>query len=141
MEATSRRVSTTSKVKNAPTPRLWSTTNFGHPPPILTVDTPGSTGWSRRIWRGHSFNVLIEVTRAHSSSLGQPVSAVNVAGISYHHQPTHGVRPHTLQLVNTRLSRMLFGSTRLASSRCQVEGHHKLTKQYRDRGECSVSAK
>lgn len=80
---TRRRSSTTSNVRNAPMPRFWLSRNFAQPSPTLTAEIPSLT--SRRRWncRGHSVGVVIEVTRAHSSSPGQPVSEVNEAGISY----------------------------------------------------------
>lgn len=63
-------------------PRFWSATNLDHPPPTLVAAIPESTSGSRRNRSGHSFTVLMEVTSAHSSSCGHPVSAKNEAGIS-----------------------------------------------------------
>ena len=71
--------------------RLWSVTNLAHPPPTLVAEIPVCMSGSRRNRTGHSFIVDIEVTRAHSSSTGHPVSNVNVAGIPCewpHHMPT-----------------------------------------------------
>lgn len=90
--------STTSKVRNAPMLRFWLATNLDHPPLTLVAAIPLCMSGNRRNRTGHSFTVLMEVTRAQSSSCGHPVSAKNVAGISCdspHPMPTVRTYPAT----------------------------------------------
>ena len=105
--ATRRRSSTTSNVRNDPTPRLWSVMNFAHPPPTLTAEKPVLTSGRCRNCSGHSSFNDIEVTRAQSSSTGQPVSAVKVAGIFCCVPPfPTKVRIHPTKSPNTQGSTM-----------------------------------